>query len=487
MYDQLQSIEDRYEELGELLSDPEVISDTKRFMQLSKEEANTRETVEVYRRYKEVVQGITDTEELLGEKLDDEMAELAKEELSELKKEKEVLEEKIKILLLPKDPNDDKNIIMEIRGAAGGDEAALFAGDLFNMYQKYAEAQGWKTEVMEANVTGIGGYKEVIMMITGENVYSKLKYESGAHRVQRVPSTESQGRIHTSTATVVVMPEAEEVEIDIEDKDIRTDIYHASGAGGQHVNKTASAVRLTHLPTGIVVAMQDERSQIKNREKAMKILRARVYDKIQQEAQSGYKEVIMMITGENVYSKLKYESGAHRVQRVPSTESQGRIHTSTATVVVMPEAEEVEIDIEDKDIRTDIYHASGAGGQHVNKTASAVRLTHLPTGIVVAMQDERSQIKNREKAMKILRARVYDKIQQEAQSEYDANRKSAVGTGDRSERIRTYNFPQNRVTDHRIGLTIQKLDQILAGKLDEIVDALIMYDQTSKLEAMQNG
>ena len=357
MYDQLQAIEDRYEELGELLSDPEVISDTKRFMQLSKEEANTRETVEVYRRYKEVVQGITDTEELLGEKLDDEMAELAKEELSELKKEKEVLEEKIKILLLPKDPNDDKNIIMEIRGAAGGDEAALFAGDLFNMYQKYAEAQGWKTEVMEANVTGIGGYKEVIMMITGDNVYSKLKYESGAHRVQRVPSTESQGRIHTSTATVVVMPEAEEVEIDIEDKDIRTDIYHASGAGGQHVNKTSSAVRLTHLPTGIVVAMQDERSQIKNREKAMKILRAR----------------------------------------------------------------------------------------------------------------------------------VYDKIQQEAQSEYDANRKSAVGTGDRSERIRTYNFPQNRVTDHRIGLTIQKLDQILAGKLDEIVDALIMYDQTSKLEAMQNG
>ncbi|MGC5570982.1 PCRF domain-containing protein, partial [Enterococcus faecium] len=229
MYDQLQAIEDRYEELGELLSDPEVISDTKRFMQLSKEEANTRETVEVYRRYKEVVQGITDTEELLGEKLDDEMAELAKEELSELKKEKEVLEEKIKILLLPKDPNDDKNIIMEIRGAAGGDEAALFAGDLFNMYQKYAEAQGWKTEVMEANVTGIGGYKEVIMMITGDNVYSKLKYESGAHRVQRVPSTESQGRIHTSTATVVVMPEAEEVEIDIEDKDIRTDIYHASG------------------------------------------------------------------------------------------------------------------------------------------------------------------------------------------------------------------------------------------------------------------
>ncbi|WP_317913624.1 peptide chain release factor 1 [Carnobacterium maltaromaticum] len=357
MYDKLQGVEGRYEELGELLSDPEVISDTKRLMALTKEEANLRETVSVYRRYKVVVDDIADTEEMLGENLDSDMAEMAKEELSALKKEKEALEETIKILLLPKDENDDKNIIMEIRGAAGGDEAALFAGDLFGMYQKYAEGQGWRTEVLEANITGIGGYKEIIFMITGNNVFSKLKYESGAHRVQRVPSTESQGRIHTSTATVVVMPEAEEVEINIADKDIRTDIYHASGAGGQHVNKTASAVRLTHLPTGIAVAMQDERSQIKNREKAMKILRARVYD----------------------------------------------------------------------------------------------------------------QIRN------------------EAQSEYDANRKSAIGTGDRSERIRTYNFPQNRVTDHRIGLTIQKLDQILAGKLDEIVDALIVYDQTEKLEQMKNG
>ncbi|MDT2755861.1 peptide chain release factor 1 [Enterococcus asini] len=357
MYDQLQAIEDRYEELGELLSDPEVIADTKRLMELTKEEANTRETVAVYRRYKKTVQSIADAEEMLSENLDPEMTELAKEELADAKKEKEELEEQIKILLLPKDPNDDKNIIMEIRGAAGGDEAALFAGDLFNMYQKYAESQGWKTEVLDSNVTGIGGFKEVVMMITGDNVFSKLKYESGAHRVQRVPSTESQGRIHTSTATVVVMPEAEEVEIDIEDKDIRTDIYHASGAGGQHVNKTASAVRLTHLPTGIVVAMQDERSQLKNREKAMKVLRAR----------------------------------------------------------------------------------------------------------------------------------VYDHISQAAQSEYDANRKSAVGTGDRSERIRTYNFPQNRVTDHRIGLTIQKLDQILAGKLDEIIDALVIYDQTEKLAEMQNG
>ncbi|MDR0691395.1 MAG: peptide chain release factor 1 [Streptococcaceae bacterium] len=357
MYDQLQAIEDRYEELSELLSDPEVIADTKRFLALSKEEASIRETVEVYRHYKKIVQQIKDAEELLSESLDAEMLEMAKEELSEGKTEKEELEEQMKILLLPKDPNDDKNILMEIRGAAGGDEAQLFAADLFAMYTKYAESQAWKVEIMEASVTGIGGYKEVILMITGMSVYSKLKYESGAHRVQRVPTTESQGRVHTSTATVVVMPEAEDVEIEIDDKDLRVDIYHASGAGGQHVNKTASAVRIVHLPTGIKVEMQDERSQQKNREKAMKILRARVYD----------------------------------------------------------------------------YFA------------------------------------------------------QAAQSEYDANRKSAVGTGDRSERIRTYNFPQNRVTDHRIGLTIQKLDQILAGKLDEIIDALIVYDQTQKLEELNNG
>ena len=354
MFDRLESVEGRYEELNELLSDPEVVSDTKRLMKLTKEEAAIRETVATYRRYKQVSQDISDTEEMLGEKLDAEMAEMAKEELSDLKKEKTEIEEAMKILMLPKDENDDRNIIMEIRGAAGGDEAQLFAGTLFNMYQKYADAQGWRTEVLDANITGIGGYKEITLMITGENVYSKLKYENGAHRVQRVPSTESQGRIHTSTATVVVMPEAEEVELD--------------------------------LP--------------------------------------------------------------------------------------------------DKDIRTDIYHASGAGGQHVNKTASAVRLTHLPTGIAVAMQDERSQIKNREKAMKVLRARVYDHIQQAAQSEYDAERKSAIGTGDRSERIRTYNFPQSRVTDHRIGLTLYKLDKIMNGDIQDIIDACIAADQAAKLAKM---
>ncbi|NLB98161.1 peptide chain release factor 1 [Jeotgalibaca porci] len=357
MFDQLDSFIIRYDELSELLSDPEVISDTRRFMELTKEEAALRPKVEVFRRYQRVEEELAETEEMLSESLDDEMAKMAKEELAMLKTHREELQEEIKVLLLPEDPNDGKNIIMEIRGAAGGDEAALFAGDLYEMYTKYAESQGWRVEVMDANITGIGGYKEIILMITGQSVFAKLKYESGAHRVQRVPSTESQGRVHTSTSTVVVMPEMEEVDIDLDDKDIRVDIYHASGAGGQHVNKTASAVRLTHIPTGIAVAMQDERSQLKNREKAMKVLRAR----------------------------------------------------------------------------------------------------------------------------------VYDQISSEAQSEYDASRKSAVGTGDRSERIRTYNFPQNRVTDHRIGLTIQKLDQILAGKMDEVIDALILADQAEKLEKLNNG
>ena len=357
MLDKLQAVEDKYLELESLISDPDIIADMPKWQKYNQEHAALTELVDKFREYKKICKTIDEDNAMFDEDIDDDMRHLLEDEVKELSARKEVLEGEFPILLLPKDPNDSKNVIMEIRGGVGGEEAALFAGDLFRMYSRYAEMQGWKVEMLDANPTELGGFKEVSFCING---------------------------------------------------------YGA-------------------------------------------------------------------------YSKLKYESGAHRVQRVPSTESQGRIHTSTATVVVMPEAEEVEIDIEDKDIRTDIYHASGAGGQHVNKTASAVRLTHLPTGIVVAMQDERSQIKNREKAMKILRARVYDKIQQEAQSEYDANRKSAVGTGDRSERIRTYNFPQNRVTDHRIGLTIQKLDQILAGKLDEIVDALIMYDQTSKLEAMQNG
>ncbi|MBG9981785.1 peptide chain release factor 1 [Aerococcaceae bacterium DSM 111020] len=356
MFEQLDTILLRYDEINELLSDPEVISDTNRLRELTIEESDLRPKVEKIREYKQTVQEIGETEELLGESLDSDMEELAKMELSELKANKETLEEEIKIMMVPEDPNDGKNIIMEIRGAAGGDEAQLFAGDLLNMYTHYAQNQGWKVDVLDASVTGIGGYKDVTIMISGQKVYSKLKFENGAHRVQRVPETESQGRIHTSTATVVVMPEAEEIDFELDENDIRVDIYHASGAGGQHVNKTASAVRMTHEPTGIVVAMQDERSQLKNREKAMKVLRARVYDQIQSEAQDAI----------------------------------------------------------------------------------------------------------------------------------DTERKLKVGTGDRSERIRTYNFPQSRVTDHRIGLTIQKLDQILAGELDEIIDALVLYEQTEKLEAL-NG
>jgi peptide chain release factor 1 len=355
VYDRLQAVEDRYDKLNELLSDPEIVNDPKKLREYSKEQSDIQATVEAYREYKDISQQFKDAKAMLDEKMDADMREMVKEEVSELEEQIHALEERLKILLIPKDPNDDKNVIMEVRGAAGGDEAALFAGDLYRMYSRYAESQGWKIEVMEATSTGVGGYKEIIFMITG------------------------------------------------------------SGA----------------------------------------------------------------------YSKMKYENGAHRVQRVPETESGGRIHTSTATVACLPEAEEVEVDIHEKDIRVDTFASSGPGGQSVNTTMSAVRLTHMPTGVVVSCQDEKSQIKNKEKAMKVLRARVYDKFQREVQAEYDANRKSAVGTGDRSERIRTYNFPQNRVTDHRIGLTIQKLDQILEGKMDEVIDALIIEDQSKLLERME--
>lgn len=353
MFDRLQTVEDRYERLNELLSDPDIVNDPKKLRDFSKEQSDMNDTVQTYRQYKEVKEQIQDAKAMLDEKLDADMREMVKEELNELEAQLTDLEAQLKLLLIPKDPNDDKNVIFEIRGAAGGDEAALFAGTLYRMYSRYADLQGWKTEVVEANPTGLGGFKEIIFMINGKGAYSKLKFENGAHRVQRVPETESGGRIHTSTATVGCLPEIEEVDVDISDKDVRVDTYCSSGAGGQSVNTTASAVRVTHIPTGTVVTCQDEKSQHKNKDKAMKVLRAR----------------------------------------------------------------------------------------------------------------------------------VADKILQEAQSEYDQVRKSAVGTGDRSERIRTYNFPQNRVTDHRIGLTIQKLDQILEGKIDEIIDALIMEDQSSKLES----
>ena len=351
---QLEGLVAHYEELQEMMADPEVINDTKRYMEISKEEADLREVVQKYKKYKQDKKELEDNKKIIANESDEDLIEMAKEENSEIEKEIPELEDQIKILMLPKDPNDDKDIIMEIRGAAGGDEASLFAGDLLRMYEKYAERQGWKVSLIDSEPTEVGGYKRVAIMITGDKVYSKLKYENGAHRVQRIPVTESQGRVHTSTATVAVMPEYEQVDIDIDPKDIRVDVYRSSGAGGQHINKTSSAVRMTHLPTGIVVAMQDQRSQQQNREKAMQILKSRVYD--------------------------YYES--------------------------------------------------------------------------------------------------------QNQAKYDAKRKNAVGTGDRSERIRTYNYPQNRVTDHRIGWTINKLDRVMNGELDEIIDALILYNQTKQLEEL---
>lgn len=357
MFDRLQSVEDRYDRLNELLSDPDIVNDTNKLRTLSKEQSDLQDTVDAYREYKDIKAQLAEAKSMLEEKLDADMRDMVKEEVNELEPQIEAIEERLKLLLIPKDPNDDKNVIIEIRGAAGGDEAALFAGNLFRMYSRFADAQGWKVDVMDSSPTGIGGYKEVIFMINGTGAYSKMKYENGAHRVQRVPETESGGRIHTSTATVACLPEVEEVDVEI------------------HEN----------------------------------------------------------------------------------------------------------------DIRTDTYASSGAGGQSVNTTMSAVRLTHIPTGTVVTCQDEKSQIKNKAKAMTVLRARVADKFRQEAQAEYDSVRKSAVGTGDRSERIRTYNYPQNRVTDHRVGLTIQKLDQIMEGKLDEIVEVLILTDQSERLDRMNES
>ncbi|MBT2831037.1 peptide chain release factor 1 [Staphylococcus coagulans] len=356
MFDQLDIVEERYEQLNELLSDPEVVSDSDLLRKYSKEQSELHKTVEVYRHYKQVKEDIQEIELMLSETDDSDEVAMLKEEAADLKAEVPELEEKLKFLLIPKDPNDEKDVIVEVRAAAGGDEAAIFAGDLFRMYTKFAEAHNFKTEIVEATESDHGGYKEISFSVSGDGAYSKLKYENGAHRVQRVPETESGGRIHTSTATVAVLPEVEDVEIEIRNEDLKIDTYRSSGAGGQHVNTTDSAVRITHLPTG-----------------------------------------------------------------------------------------------------------------------------------VIATSSEKSQIQNREKAMKVLKARLYDMKVQEEQQKYAAQRKSAVGTGDRSERIRTYNYPQSRVTDHRIGLTLQKLDQIMEGKLDEVVDALTMHEQTEKLKELNSG
>ncbi len=347
----LDEVEEKYNELTEKLASPEVFQDHSLYAELSREQATLEPIVKKYRQYKETLKAIAEAEELLHSE-DTELKSLAEEELKSQKEKLLEIERQLKILLLPKDPLDDKNVIMEIRAGTGGEEAALFAADLFRMYSKYAENRGWKVEIIDVNRTGLGGFKEVIASINGKGAYSRLKYESGVHRVQRVPVTETSGRIHTSAATVAILPEAEDVDVKINENDLKIETYRASGAGGQHVNKVSSAVRITHIPTGIVVQCQDERSQHKNREKAMKVLRAKLYELKRQEQE--------------------------------------------------------------------------------------------------------------------------EKIAKE--------RKSQVGSGDRSERIRTYNFPQNRVTDHRINLTLKKLPEIMEGDLDELIDALITYFQAEELK-----
>ena len=350
MFDKLEALEERFDLVNQKLSDPDVITNQEEFKKYCKENSDLTPIIEKYREYKTAKETIAECKEILASG-DKELEELAKMELSEAEDAIEACSSQLKILLLPKDPNDDKNVIIEIRGGTGGEEAALFAADLFRMYTMYAESQGWKIEILSSNPTDIGGFKEVTFSVSGQSAYSKFKFESGVHRVQRVPSTESQGRIQTSAATVAVLPEVEEVEVDINPNDLRIDVFRAGGPGGQCVNTTDSAVRITHLPTGIVVSCQDEKSQFKNKDKAMKILRSRIYE-----------------------------------------EMEAQRHSQIA--------------------------------------------------------DER---------------------------------KSQVGSGDRSERIRTYNYPQSRVTDHRINLTLYKLEQIMNGNLEELIDALITADQAAKM------
>ena len=353
MFENLTVFVNRLEELNQRMFDPVVAADAKGYAELMKEYKNLEPIVEKYREYLKAVQTVEDSTEMLGESgLEREMKEMIQQELDDAKDQVERTAEELKILLLPRDPNDERNVIMEIRGGAGGEEAALFSARLFRMYSMYATRRGWKTELLNVNETELGGYKEISFQIMGDGAYSRLKYESGVHRVQRVPETETQGRIHTSTATVAVLPEVDDVEIEIN-------------------------------PT---------------------------------------------------------------------------------------------------DLQIDTYRASGAGGQHVNKTESAIRITHLPTGTVVECQDERSQFKNKDKAMKVLRSRLYEAKQREQDAQVAQQRKSQVGTGDRSERIRTYNFPQGRLTDHRIGLTIYRLEEMLSGDLDEVIDALITADRARQLE-----
>ena len=355
MFDTLEDLLIKYREIEQELMDPHVVNDQQRYRKLMIEQSEMAPLVEKYNEYKETKVAIDDSLTMLSEESDDELLEMAKEELNDCKEKISLLEDELRILLLPKDPNDDKNVIVEIRGGAGGDEAALFAAELYRMYVRYAERNHWKIDMMNLNENGIGGFKEVVFMINGKGAYSKLKYESGVHRVQRVPVTESGGRIHTSTSTVAIMPEAEDVDVDLDMNDCRIDVFRSSGNGGQSVNTTDSAVRLTHIPTGIVISCQDEKSQLKNKDKAIKVLRSKLYELEQEKLQSAESEA----------------------------------------------------------------------------------------------------------------------------------RKSQIGTGDRSEKIRTYNFPQGRITDHRIKLTLHQIDAIMDGDLEELIGSLIAADQAAKLSKME--
>ena len=354
MLDKLKRICDRYDQLTEQMAEPDAINDRDAWREMVKEHSSLEEIVSAYHAYEETLSSLQDCRDMLSNHLDPEMKELVREEIGELEARSTEQEEELKVLLAPKDPNDDKNIILEIRAGTGGDEAALFGADLLRMYLRYAERHGYQVETIDSSVTEMGGIKEIVLSFAGRH---------------------------------------------------------------------------------------------------------------------------------GVYSRLKYESGVHRVQRVPETESQGRIHTSAATVAVLPEVDDIQVEINEADIRIDLYHSSGAGGQHVNKTESAIRITHLPTGIVVQCQDERSQLKNKEKAMRVLKSRLYDYYQSKQEEALTSTRRSMVGSGDRSERIRTYNFPQNRVTDHRIGLTLYKLEQFLDGDMDEMIDALVLAERTEKLSS----
>lgn len=356
MFDRLEFTENKYEELTIKISDPSVMADQKEWQKLCKEHSDLEIIVSKYREYKNIKDGLEAAKEMLNED-DRELREMAQEEIKDLSAQKETTEDELKILLLPKDPNDEKNVFVEIRGGTGGEEAALFAADLFRMYTKYAETRRWKVEIMSINETDIGGFKEIVFMVRGQGAYSRMKYESGVHRVQRVPDTEASGRVHTSASTVAVLPEVEDVDIDINPNDLRIDVYRSSGHGGQSVNTTDSAVRITHLPSGLVVSCQDEKSQLKNKEKAMKVLRARLYERAEAERAAGIAQ----------------------------------------------------------------------------------------------------------------------------------DRKSQVGSGDRSERIRTYNFPQGRVTDHRIGVTLYRLESFMNGDIDEIIDALITTEQAEKMKSLGNS